>query len=176
MPQSTTISNKLSRLSTRGLTPALLNAANDSTDVGGLVRIQSAQSGDNRMSPMAAGSTTITYEPAHIRSAYGLAPLPTSFAGLSPSQLAQFGAGQTVYIVNAHHNPNVANELAIFNKKFGLPNCTIKPILPTATLPLPSTNPTGCELSVVYNTAEGNMTATAPSYESGWATEIALDV
>src|SRR5256885_12931955 len=30
----------------------------------------------------------------------------------------------TIYVVNAYHNPNVATELATFNQRFGLPNCT----------------------------------------------------
>ncbi|MEB0284851.1 hypothetical protein QN347_20530, partial [Sphingomonas sp. 10B4] len=29
---------------------------------------------------------------------------------------------------------------------------------------------------VAYNTASGTLTTTAPAYNSGWATEIALDV
>ncbi len=32
------------------------------------------------------------------------------------------------------------------------------------------------QLSMVYSTTSGTMTATAPAYDSGWATEIALDV
>lgn len=123
-----------------------------------------------------AGTAVSTYTPAQIRAAYGLPALPTPGATLTAAQAAQYGAGQTIYIVDAKHNPNVAAELNAFNQKFGLPTCSTKAIAVTASLPLPAASATGCELSVVYNTAAGGMTATAPAYDAGWATEIALDV
>jgi len=126
--------------------------------------------------PMATGTAIATYTPAQIRAAYGLPTLPTSFTGLGASQAAQLGAGQTIYIVDAQHDPNVVAELAAFNSKFGLPACTTKPVAVTATLPLPPASASGCEFSVVFNTAAGGMTATAPAYNAGWATEITLDV
>ena len=43
-------------------------------------------------------------------------------------------------------------------------------------LPLASASTDGCTFSVVYATSSGGMTASAPAYNSGWATEIALDV
>lgn len=128
-------------------------------------------------SPMAAGSTVSTYTPAQIRAAYGMPPLPA--AGVTPTalQAAQMGAGQTIYIVNAYHDPNIVAELNAFNAKFGLPGCTVKSIATNATLPLPAASKTeGCVFSVVYNTPSATMTSTAPAFESGWATEIALDV
>ena len=48
------------------------------------------------------------------------------------TEAAQLGAGQTIYIVNAHNNPNVVAELAAFNQKFGLPTCTTRAIATTA--------------------------------------------
>jgi hypothetical protein len=36
--------------------------------------------------------------------------------GLTAAQAAQLGAGQTIYIVDAYHDPNVAAELAAFNQ------------------------------------------------------------
>ncbi|KHA75690.1 peptidase S53, partial [Janthinobacterium lividum] len=126
--------------------------------------------------PMAGSSVVATYSPAQIRAAYDLPALPAAGTALTPAQAAQLGAGQTIYIVDAMHNPNAAAELAIFNQKFGLPGCTTKAIATNATLPLPPAPASGCEFSVVYNTPSSTMTATAPAYNSGWAMEIALDV
>ncbi|NVI84458.1 S53 family peptidase [Janthinobacterium sp. BJB401] len=126
--------------------------------------------------PMAGSSVVATYSPAQIRAAYDLPALPAAGTALTPAQAAQLGAGQTIYIVDAMHNPNAAAELAIFNQKFGLPGCTTKAIATNATLPLPPAPLSGCEFSVVYNTPSSTMTATAPAYNSGWAMEIALDV
>lgn len=129
------------------------------------------------LNPLATSSTVTTYTPAQIRAAYGLPALPATGTTPTATQAAQMGAGQTIYIVDAMHNPNVAAELNAFNQRFGLPGCTTKAISPTATLPLAAPSLTGgCTLSVVYSTAAGGMTATAPAYDAGWATEIALDV
>lgn len=122
----------------------------------------------------AAATGVVTYSPAQIRAAYGMPAMPTGTP--TAAQAAQMGAGQTIYIVDAMHDPNVVAELAAFNQKFGLPACTTKAIATTASLPLPAASATGCEFSVVYTTASGARTATAPAYDSGWATEIALDV
>ena len=127
------------------------------------------------MTPMASSSIG-TYSPAQIRAAYGLPALPA--AGVTPTaaQAAQMGAGQTIYIVDAYHNPNVAAELAAFNQKFGLPTCATKAVAATSVLPLAAPSLSGCDLSIVYSTDAGAMTTAAPAYNSGWATEIAMDV
>ena len=127
-------------------------------------------------SPYAANATSKVYTPAQIRSAYQLPALPTSWSNLSALQAAQYGAGQTIYIVDAMHNPNVATELAAFNQRFGLPSCTTTTIAANTTLPLPAASPAkGCELLVAYSQGSA-ITSTAPVYDSGWASEIALDV
>lgn len=126
--------------------------------------------------PMATGTTTATYTPAQIRAAYSLPDLPVAGTSVTAAKAAQMGAGQTIYIVDAYHNPNTIAELAAFNQKFALPACATKVIAPTAALPLANASNTACEVSVVYNTAAGGMTATAPAYNAGWATEISLDV
>jgi len=126
--------------------------------------------------PMATGSVSATYTPAQIRAAYSLPDLPTSGTTVTAAKAAQMGAGQTIYIVDAYHNPNTIAELAAFNQKFALPTCTTKTIAATAGLPLATASNTACEIAVVYNTAAGTMSATAPSYNAGWATEITLDV
>ena len=128
------------------------------------------------VAPMAGAGVVATYSPAQIRAAYDLPALPAAGTALTPLQAAQLGAGQTIYIIDAMHDPNVAAELATFNQKFGLPACTSKAIATSAALPLPAAPAGGCELSVVYSTPSNTMTATAPAYNSGWAMEIALDV
>lgn len=130
-----------------------------------------------RVSTMAAGSVVRTYTPAQIRAAYGLPTLPSPGVTPTLAQAASMGAGQTIYIVNAMHNPNVVAELNAFNTKFGLPGCTVQAIAPTTALPLaPANKSSGCVLSVVYSSPSGTMTSAAPPYDAGWATEIALDV
>lgn len=125
--------------------------------------------------PMASASVVATYTPAQIRAAYGMPALPALTSALSAAQKAQLGAGQTIYIVDAMHDPNVAAELAAFNAKFGLPTCTAKVLAAGQTLPLAAAGAT-CELVVAYNTSGGGITNTVPAYDAGWATEIALDV
>jgi subtilase family serine protease len=151
------------RLATRRLSPGQLEYAPSQTQ-------------DTTLAPMATGGTVSTYTPAQIRAAYGLPALPPSGTTLTSALAAQLGAGQTIYIVDAMHNPNVAAELAAFNQKFGLPACTQKSITTGAALPLAAPAAGSCELAVVFNTTSGTMTATQPAYDAGWATEIALDV
>lgn len=164
-----TVPNAFRRLNTRRLTV-------DSLRVVQANRSAATDSDTSSATPLATSTTVVTYTPAQIRAAYGLPALPSSYANLTATQAAQLGAGQTIYIVDAMHNPNVAAELSAFNTKFGLPACATKTIATTATLPLATASSTGCELSIVYSTASGGMTATTPTYDSGWATEIALDV
>jgi subtilase family serine protease len=128
------------------------------------------------VAPFATGSTVATYTPAQIRAAYGLPALPAADAALTGAQAAQLGAGQTLYIVDAYHDPNVAEELAAFNQKFALPGCTTVPLTNIAALPLAPAPKDGCTLSVVYSSASNIISSTPPEYEASWATEIALDV
>lgn len=125
--------------------------------------------------PPAASAMVSTYSPAQIRAAYGLPAIPAG-TSYTAAQAAALGAKQTIYIVDAMHNPNIAAELAAFNQKFALPTCTTKVVATNATLPLPAPSATACDLSIVYSNTAGAMTSTAPAYDSGWATEIALDV
>lgn len=116
------------------------------------------------------------YTPAQIRAAYQLPALPSSWSNLSASQAAKYGAGQTIYIVDAMHDPNITAELNAFNRAFGLPTCTTSLLTPTTALPLASADVSkGCEFVVAYSNAS-SITATPPTYDSDWATEIALDV
>ena len=172
-PHLQRVPGALAGMATRRLTAQKIAAAEQAAQ-----DIAPLQSGgmDAVATPMAGGSVVATYSPAQIRAAYDLPPLPAAGTALTPAQAAQLGAGQTIYIVDAMHDPNVVAELAAFNQKFGLPGCTTKPIATTAALPLPPAPAGGCEFSVVYNTPASGMTATAPAYNSGWAMEITLDV
>ena len=157
----------LSAVSTRHLTvEAIERVRRESTQV----------DVDGDAMPLGGGTAVATYTPAQIRAAYGLPAMPAAGAMPTASQAAHLGAGQTIYLVDAHHDPNAAAELAAFVQKFGRPACTTGTIAPNAALPLPTASTAACEFSVIYSTATGAMTATAPGYDSGWATEIAIDV
>ncbi|MEY4750182.1 MAG: hypothetical protein RIQ60_2396 [Pseudomonadota bacterium] len=158
-----------------------LAAGQPAIDAGTSAAGSSTGGPDGVATPMAAATSVSTYTPAQIRSAYNLPDLPAealgSAAGLSAQVAAQLGAGQTIYIVNAMHDPNVVAELNAFNQKFALPSCSVRSIAVTASLPLaPANAADGCTFSVVYSTATGGMRSTAPAYAANWATEIALDV
>lgn len=157
----------LAGVSTQGLTRERLDAS---------VRARAQAAASGEAAPMATTTAVTTYTPAQIRAAYGLPALPASTTGLTSAQAAQLGAGQTIYIVNAKHNPNVVAELAAFNAKFGLPTCTSRTLAAGSSLPLATASASSCELVVAYSTTAGAVTSTAPAYDSGWATEIALDV
>ncbi len=172
-PHMQRVPGAMANISTRRLTAQKIAAAEQTAQ--DIAPLQAGGAADTA-APMAGSSAVATYSPAQIRAAYDLPALPAAGTALTPSQAAQLGAGQTIYIVDAMHNPNAAAELAIFNQKFGLPGCTTKAIATNATLPLPPAPASGCEFSVVYNTPSSTMTATAPAYNSGWAMEIALDV
>ncbi len=170
-PRLQAVPAEFSNLSTRGLTAQTMESVRSMRDLGAQAPFATVGA-----APMASASVVATYSPAQIRAAYGLPPLPATGTTLSIQQAAQLGAGQTIYLIDALHDPSVVAELAAFNQKFGLPGCTTRTISSSASLPLPVASSTGCEFSLVYNTASGSMTAAAPAYDSGWATEITLDV
>lgn len=171
-PHVTQVPAALTSLSTRRLTRDDIEAAAQGTPT---LKSQ-IESEDRDATPLASGTAIATYTPAQIRAAYALPALPVTGTTLTSAQAAQLGAGQTIYLVDAMNNPNVAAELAAFDSKFGLPACTVTTIATNATLPLATAPSNGCVLSVVYSTTSGAMTASAPSYDSGWSTEISLDV
>jgi hypothetical protein len=169
-PATTPVPAGLEGLPTGGLTAAAIKAAIDARPT--------APIGKDLSSVLRPLSVT-TYEPQQIRAAYGLPPLPASpdgYARLSPAQAAQYGAGQTIYVVAAFHGPNIAAELAAFNAKFGLPGCTSRVLGTAQARPLPAPSSRACDFAVAYATQAGAIGATPPPYDAGWATEIALDV
>lgn len=85
----------------------------------------------------------------------GLSPDRIKTAYKWPTQLTA-GAGQTIAIVDAHDNPVIESDLAVFDHQYKLPECT------TAN---------GC-LAKVDSSGGANY----PSYTGGWAFEIAIDV
>jgi subtilase family serine protease len=128
----------------------------------------------------AAGTYIPVFTPAHIRAAYGLPALPTSYANLSAAQAAALGAGQTIYVVDAYHYPNAERDLAAFSTKFGLPLCKTVPITTATPMPLSSASNAQCTLSVVPVTMDTKgapeLDSKLPSYNSAWAQEAALDI
>jgi subtilase family serine protease len=59
------------------------------------------------------GSPNPPFTPAQIRHAYGF------------DLVSNQGAGQTIYIVDAYNDPNIASDLQTFDAKFGLSNPTL---------------------------------------------------
>ena len=90
-------------------------------------------------------------EPAGYFITSGGASVPATPAGLSPAQVAQAygfnqirltsalgasvvgnGAGQTIAIVNAYHDPNIAADLKVFDRQFGLADPVLTQVAPFA--------------------------------------------
>jgi len=158
-PRKFAVPTELRKLQTRGLTVDALRAA-----------------GAGIAAPDGTSGSVAPYSPAQIRAAYGLPPLPAAGVTLTASQAAQLGAGQTIYLIDANSDPNVAAELSAFNQKFGLPTCTTQTISAFTGLPLAAASTSGCTFSVVNSNSSGGISNTPAPYDSGWATEIALDV
>ncbi|MFN9475631.1 peptidase S53 [Acidovorax sp.] len=158
-------------VSTRRLMPYTLDGTPTSAASSGFSGVEEVAE------PLASATGVTTYSVAQVRAAYGFSALPAVGSKPVGLQAALLGAGQTIYIVAARHNPNVAAELAAFNQKFGLPTCTSRVLPPATPLPLAAASQSaGCELVVAYSSPAGGISASAPAYDSGWATEIALDV
>ncbi len=133
----------------------------------------SAQSPSVR--PAATPAVTV-YTPAQIRAAYQMTTVP-ALAPTSLAARAALGAGQTVYVVSAFNNPNVAADLNTFSKTFGLPTCTAVSTGTATPVKLPTIGLTsGCTFGIVYTTASGATTTKAPAYDATWALETAMDV
>lgn len=166
-PQRTVIPAQLQGSLTKGLTAAKL--LSNSIEAGATV------SPSTSTTPVPVNAAP-TYRPAQIRAAYGLPALPSNMNNLTPTQAAQLGAGQTIYIIDAYHDLYAYGELIAFSQLFGLPSCNQKSLAANASLPLPAPTANSCDFYQVYATAAGSMTATAPAYNAGWATEVAMDI
>ena len=124
-------------------------------------RISSASS-DATTAPQSTAIIGAAHTPAQIRAAYGLPALPAAGTTMTPAMAATFGAGQTIYVVDAYHDATALSDLNAFSTKFGLPTCSAVKV---STLPLPAA-PAGCTFSVAYSDGS-NLRATAPPYEAG---------
>jgi subtilase family serine protease len=127
-------------LSASGLSPAASLAGDGSSSV-----VQPLAT----VTPQRQQVTTIHgFTPQQIQQAYGV---PSTINGQLP------GTGETIAIVDASYDPNIAADLAAFDKQFGLKDPT---------------------LSVVTSKGQAVTAQNGPSlgYDSGWAMETALDV
>jgi hypothetical protein len=86
------------------------------------------------------------YTPAQIQHAYGFDKI-----SFSNGTVAGDGTGSTIAIVDAYDDPNIASDLKKFDAAFGLPD-------------------------PVFNKYDQNGGTSYPVADSGWITEIALDV
>src|SRR5262245_9320608 len=84
------------------------------------------------------------YTPAQVRHGYG-------FDRITFNGVVGDGSGQTIAIVNAFDNPNIANDLHQFDLQFGLPD-------------------------PIFTKVNQRGGTTPPAADAGWAAEIALDV
>jgi len=109
------------------------------TDLAGFVASPQA------IEPAAANhSTPVGLTPAQIASDYGF-----NQVSLPSGQLA--GAGQTIAIIDAYDDPNIKNDLSVFDTTFGLPTANL-------------------------TVAKEYINGIPPTVNSGWAAEISLDV
>ncbi|HEV2968765.1 MAG TPA: fibronectin type III domain-containing protein [Pirellulales bacterium] len=98
--------------------------------------------------PLAGTSTSSGYTPAQIRTAYGFNSL-SSF-GSTPAD----GRGQTIAIIDAYNDPNIASNLATFDQAYGIAApASLKIVNQSGGTSLPGTDP-----------------------QQGWEGETALDV
>ncbi len=98
----------------------------------------------------AATTTSVSvqgYTPAEVRTAYGF-----TSATFSGGTVAADGSGQTIAIVDAYNDPNIREDLAVFDAEFNLA--------------------APANFSVVNQTGGTNL----PTTDASWAGEIALDV
>ncbi len=97
----------------------------------------------NGAAPLSTAAPT-GYTPAQVSQAYGFNQI--RFDGIKGD-----GSGQTIAIVDAYDDPNIASDLHQFDQAFGLPDTILTKV----------------------NQSGGS---TLPAANAGWATEIALDV
>lgn len=72
------------------------------------------------------------YSPQEIRTAYGLTPL---------IEAGMVGTGQTIVLIESFGSPTIANDLAVFDQGYGLPDPpSLKVIAPLGAVPFDPTN------------------------------------
>ena len=98
---------------------------------------------DGSGAPLATATPSGGYVPADLQSAYVLS--------------ASGGAGQTIAIVDAYHDPNAENDLNVYRAQFGLSACT---------------KASGCFKQV----SQTGSTTSYPKSNASWSQEISLDL
>lgn len=104
----------------------------------GVFATPAAHHGHGRPSPI-TNPTPVGLTPAQVSHAYGF------------DNIQGDGSGQTIAIIDAYGDPNIANDLKVFNQTFGLPDAVFEKVNQDGRTKYPKTN-------------------------SGWALETALDV
>jgi len=117
------------------------------------VLVQPAQQGTQPHgrsgSPQAGQGPGGGYAPGQLQTAYGF----TSIPGLTSANYnTTAGAGQTIAIVDAYDDPNIAGDLHTFDQRFGLPD------------------------PVFTKLNQNGVAGSYPAASTDWASEIALDV
>ncbi|MDB5171380.1 MAG: peptidase and in kexin sedolisin [Phycisphaerales bacterium] len=109
------------------------------------------RSHQQQVTPFTVGGTASPngFTPSQIKKAYGIDQI-----GFGTTAN---GNGQTIAIVDAYNDPNIASDLLNFDAQFGLPNPTLTILNQTGTSTLPT--------NAAIDTGAG-----------GWAEEISLDV
>jgi subtilase family serine protease len=97
------------------------------------------------------------YSPLQVLEAYNF-DSPGGTNNISFNGVAGNGAGQTIAIVDAYNDPNIASDLAAFDTQFNLPQLNLS---------------AGPSFKVVN---QNGQTTSLPAANSGWAVEESLDV
>ncbi|MPY64708.1 S53 family peptidase [Streptomyces spongiae] len=114
---------------------------------GGTTAFQLEKAARKGVTPKAADASSPSgYGPSDLQDAYGLTAAATSN-----------GSGETIAIVDAYDDPNAESDLAAYRSEYGLPACTTS---------------NGCFKKV----SQTGSTTSLPTADSGWATEISLDL
>ncbi|HEX8916090.1 MAG TPA: hypothetical protein VF796_27325, partial [Humisphaera sp.] len=85
------------------------------------------------LAPAATGGTVEGFTPAQVRKAYGFDKVV-----LAGRSVAANGAGQTIAIVDAYHDPNLASDLRTFDAQFNLPDAALTIVNQTGGSRLPA--------------------------------------
>ena len=99
-------------------------------------------------------TTPAAFTPAQIRQAYGI---DFRFSTAAGQVVAADGSGQTIAVIEAYHDPNIAGDLHAFDQRYGLPD--------------PALAEVGQNLSTPTQ-----LPAAPPADDPGWYSETALDV
>ena len=111
------------------------------------------------------GSTIVYYTPSQIQTAYGFNKVSVGGFSLTPANYnATAGAGETIAIVDAYDDPNIASDLVGFDTYFGLPGTNAS---------VPGTTNSVFNFFTKVNEYGGT---NYPAVSVGWSREIALDV